>query len=134
MTHTLTRTLSVSLPSELVGHVDVLHPTTQFLSSTSGRRRGRSKVDLTDGPPASCNTTVESTGVVTPTCLQELYGIPATPATQRNNALLVTGYGSFGAPQTADLAVCDFANAPERSLTICAIIGFSATLATRYAV
>jgi tripeptidyl-peptidase-1 len=27
----ITRTLSVSLPSELVGHVDVLHPTTAFV-------------------------------------------------------------------------------------------------------
>ncbi|KAJ6476610.1 hypothetical protein DFH09DRAFT_856763, partial [Mycena vulgaris] len=26
----ITRTLSVSLPSELVGHIDVLHPTTSF--------------------------------------------------------------------------------------------------------
>ncbi|KAJ7482011.1 hypothetical protein FB451DRAFT_1006791, partial [Mycena latifolia] len=30
MTNTITRTLSVSLPSELVGHVDVIHPTTTF--------------------------------------------------------------------------------------------------------
>ncbi|KAJ7121457.1 family S53 protease-like protein [Mycena epipterygia] len=108
MTHAITRTLSVSLPSELVGHVDVLHPTTQFVGSRSSPRPARSNVDLTNGPPASCNTTVQGTGVVTPTCLQELYGIPTTPATQRNNVLLVTGYGSFGSPQTADLA--DFLN------------------------
>ncbi|KAJ6619107.1 Pro-kumamolisin, activation domain-containing protein [Mycena sp. CBHHK59/15] len=31
MTTSIVRTLSVSLPSELVGHVEVLHPTTQFV-------------------------------------------------------------------------------------------------------
>ncbi|KAF7335731.1 Family S53 protease-like protein [Mycena venus] len=52
----ITRTLSVSLPSELVGHVDMLHPTTAFVTS-----------DI-------------------------FYGIPSTPATEQNNALLVTAY------------------------------------------
>ncbi|TFY63853.1 hypothetical protein EVJ58_g2990, partial [Rhodofomes roseus] len=35
---------------------------------------------------ASCNT------VVTPTCLQDLYGIPATPATNQKNQLGVSGF------------------------------------------
>ncbi|KAJ7077034.1 peptidase S8/S53 domain-containing protein [Mycena epipterygia] len=54
------------------------------------------------GPAASCNSSLVS-GIVTPTCLQELYGIPPTPATEKNNALLVTGYKEEWA-QTADLA------------------------------
>ncbi len=36
--------------------------------------------------PASCATTV------TPTCLQDLYGIPATPATQLSNDIAVAGF------------------------------------------
>ncbi|KAF8169745.1 family S53 protease-like protein [Mycena galopus ATCC 62051] len=76
----LVRTLSVSLPSELVGHVDVIHPSTDF----------------------SCDTSVGS-GRITPACLQDLYGIPSTPATQRNNSLLVTGFSNIFA-ETADLS------------------------------
>ncbi|KAJ7702547.1 hypothetical protein B0H16DRAFT_1902473 [Mycena metata] len=36
-------------------------------------------------------------------CLQDLYGIPSTPATQRNNTLVVTGFSDFFA-ETADLS------------------------------
>ncbi|KAE9388881.1 family S53 protease-like protein, partial [Gymnopus androsaceus JB14] len=99
---TITRTLSVSLPSELVGHVDVIHPTTEFtgpntcLAPTSFMSFHRRAV------AASCNSSLPS-GVVTPTCLQELYGIPTTPATEKTNSLLVTAYGNEFA-QTADLS------------------------------
>lgn len=46
--------------------------------------------------PASCASTV------TPACLQALYGIPTTPATQSSNTLAVTGFISQWANQ-ADL-------------------------------
>jgi tripeptidyl-peptidase-1 len=102
MSGTITRTLSVSLPSELVGHVDVIHPTTEFtgpntrLAPTSFMSLDRRAV------AASCNSSLPS-GVVTPTCLQELYGIPTTPATEKSNTLLVTAYEEQFA-QTADLS------------------------------
>ncbi|KAE9396264.1 family S53 protease-like protein [Gymnopus androsaceus JB14] len=102
MSDTITRTLSVSLPSELVGHVDVIHPTTQFtgpntrLAPTSFISLDRPVVD------PSCNSSLPS-GVVTPTCLQELYGIPATPAAENASSLLVTAYEDEFA-QTADLS------------------------------
>jgi hypothetical protein len=107
---TITRTLSVSLPSELVGHVDVLHPTTEFtvpkahlVPNVSGFDYGHGR-----GPPASCNSSVTG-AVVTPRCLQDLYGIPTTPATEKGNSILVTGYASQWA-QSADLIVrrCPF--------------------------
>ncbi|KAJ6561724.1 peptidase S8/S53 domain-containing protein [Mycena capillaripes] len=82
-TQTFMRTLSVSLPSQLVGHVDV--------------------ISQRDAPAASCNTSVAS-GVITPTCLQDLYGIPTAPATQPNNSLLVTAYIDEWA-QSADLSM-----------------------------
>ncbi|KAJ7435200.1 family S53 protease-like protein [Mycena galericulata] len=95
LNNTITRTLSVSLPSELVGHVNVLHPTTAF-AEPNPRLVPRSSVQLNDNkrttPAAPCNTSEPDHGVITPTCLQELYGIPATPATQSTNALLVTAY------------------------------------------
>ncbi|KAJ7056979.1 subtilisin-like protein [Mycena amicta] len=96
LTNPITRTLSISLPSELAGHVDVVHPSTAF--TTPKARRGRSfrfdipkrKRDAT--APANCDTS-DPNNSITPACLQALYNIPTTPATQQNNALLVTGYG-----------------------------------------
>jgi tripeptidyl-peptidase-1 len=102
----ITRTLSVSLPSELVGHVDVVHPSTEFLPPTSPRLAPSPSfhpLTAQDAPAASCNTSLAE-GTITPTCLQELYGIPTDPATQPNNTLLVTGYVGEWA-QTADLSV-----------------------------
>ncbi|KAJ6573378.1 family S53 protease-like protein [Mycena vulgaris] len=97
----IARTLSVSLPSELVGHIDVLHPTTSFPSPQP--RLAAAASNLKKGSPdASCDTSL-ATGLITPVRLQELYAIPATPATEETNALLVTAYvGEFA--QTADLA------------------------------
>ncbi|KAJ7628256.1 subtilisin-like protein [Mycena polygramma] len=96
----ITRTLSVSLPSELIGHVDVLHPSTSFVAHDV--RLGLSVPDLAKGGvAASCNSS-DPAGVVTPSCLQHLYGIPTAPATQKSSKLLVTGYiGQFA--QEADL-------------------------------
>ncbi|KAJ6522710.1 family S53 protease-like protein [Mycena capillaripes] len=97
----ITRTLSLSLPLELVGHIDVVHPTTEF-TEPNARHAAAIEPLKKRAPAASCNTFLAS-GVVTPTCLQELYGIPTTAATSANNTLLVTGYLSEFA-QTADLA------------------------------
>jgi tripeptidyl-peptidase I len=47
--------------------------------------QARSNV-TTAAVPASCATTV------TPSCLQALYGIPKTPATQSSNTLGVSGF------------------------------------------
>ncbi|KAJ7473645.1 subtilisin-like protein [Mycena galericulata] len=107
-TEPITRTLTISLPSELVGHVDIVHPSTSF----TGRNLNpgfarlpfypRSSEKLTE-PVASCNSS-RPDGIVTPTCLQQIYGIPSTLATQKNNKILVTGY--LGAsPNRTDLAV-----------------------------
>ncbi|KAJ7024070.1 family S53 protease-like protein [Mycena alexandri] len=103
-TKPITRTLSVSLPAELVGHVEAIHPTTQFLGPGSRLQSASSESGDDKGPhaPASCDSSVP-TGVITPACLQDLYGIPTAPATQRSNALLVTAYVEEYA-QTADLA------------------------------
>ncbi|KAJ7917387.1 family S53 protease-like protein [Mycena leptocephala] len=103
-TKPITRTLSVSLPAELVGHVEAIHPSTQFLGPGSRLQSASSESGDAKGPqaPASCDSSVP-TGVITPACLQDLYGIPTAPATQKSNALLVTAYVEQYA-QTADLA------------------------------
>lgn len=100
MAEPLTRTLSLSLPSELLGHVDTIHPATSFedpdprlvpLANPNPTLQKRAI-------PASCNSTI------TPACLQDIYGIPATPATEKSNTLLVTAYVEQFA-QKADLTV-----------------------------
>ncbi|KAF8134034.1 Pro-kumamolisin, activation domain-containing protein [Mycena galopus ATCC 62051] len=107
LANNLTRTLSVSLPSELVGHVDVIHPTTAFHYPKTRRlqlvKSDRQLEKRAGSPPVSCNTSIPS-NVMTPACLQALYGIPTAPATQANNTILVTGYVSQW-PEMIDLAV-----------------------------
>lgn len=56
-------------------------------------------VNLTSNAvPASCNS------VVTPACLEALYGVPTSPATQSSNVLGVSGFIDQFANQ-ADLKV-----------------------------
>ncbi|KAJ7342439.1 subtilisin-like protein, partial [Mycena albidolilacea] len=90
----ITRTLKISLPSELIGHVEVVHPSTSFAGRGPGFAQlpflAHSSEKRTE-PVAACNSS-RPDGIVTPTCLQKIYGIPSTPATQKNNKLLVTGY------------------------------------------
>lgn len=111
----ITRTLSVSLPSELVGHVDVLHPTTAFVSPDVRLVPAVPHLDRRGEPAASCNSS-DPFSVVTPTCLQDLYGIPITPATETSNTLLVTGYVEQWA-QKADLDVRDLSTWLKSELT-----------------
>ncbi|KAF8198253.1 family S53 protease-like protein [Mycena galopus ATCC 62051] len=100
----ITRTVSVSLPPDLVGHIDAVHPTTDFsLPAANSRmrlapRRHKRSAKRQD---ASCDTS-DGNGAITPACLQALYGIPVTPATQANNVLAVTGYDEEW-PLTYDL-------------------------------
>ncbi|KAJ7245298.1 subtilisin-like protein [Mycena rebaudengoi] len=94
LTEPITRTLTISLPSELIGHVDVVHPSTSF----TGRNPRFAQIpfhphssEKRTEPVASCNSS-RPDGIVTPTCLQHIYGIPSIPATRKNNSILVTGY------------------------------------------
>lgn len=101
----IVRTLSVSLPSELAGHVDVVHPTTSFEEPNARLTPIRMTVDKR-AIPAACNSTI------TPTCLQDIYGIPATAATQKSNTLAVTAYQQQFA-QNVDLKVRPVIIGPE---------------------
>lgn len=98
------RTLSYSLPQDLLQHIDLVHPTTSFarLDKTSvfSKRRTSDKnvTARADAAPASCN------GEVTPICLQDLYGIPGTMATQPTNKIAVAGFSDQW-PQDADMAL-----------------------------
>ncbi|EKM56141.1 uncharacterized protein PHACADRAFT_257222 [Phanerochaete carnosa HHB-10118-sp] len=95
------RTMSYSIPTELEGHLDFVHPTITFPSPISLRpvvstpsNPGRRAIE----PLASC-----STSGITPDCVLSLYGIPTTKATQSSNKLGVSGFEDEFANK-ADLA------------------------------
>ncbi|KZV71302.1 subtilisin-like protein [Peniophora sp. CONT] len=112
-THTSTgkqavRALAYSLPADLAPHVEFVHPTVVFpqfvrnhpmasfpLPASAVSAVTNSSI-TPDAVPASCAS------VVTPACLQALYGIPTTPAVQASNVLGVSGFIEQFA-QTADL-------------------------------
>ncbi|KAJ4495538.1 subtilisin-like protein [Lentinula lateritia] len=92
------RTLQYSIPRDLASHINVIHPTTSFdlakplsISVSYGKRSSESSI-----LNSSCADTI------TPQCLQDLYDIPATPATQLPNRIAVPGMIEYWA-QYADL-------------------------------
>jgi tripeptidyl-peptidase-1 len=114
------RTLSYSLPASLKGAVEAIHPGTSFdfgslkapklqVPSSGSQEQSESieakaKRDL----PSSCNSEMS------PACLQRLYGIPTTPATQKSNKIAVSGFVNQYAQQkdlqvSERLLVCDIA-------------------------
>ncbi|KAH8108267.1 family S53 protease-like protein [Phellopilus nigrolimitatus] len=89
------RTLAYSIPAALKGHIDLVHPTITFsnslahlplvsspVSAVAGVQNLRSRANV----PSSCDSTI------TPKCLQALYGIPTTLATESSNTLSVPGF------------------------------------------
>ncbi|KAH9919439.1 subtilisin-like protein [Epithele typhae] len=87
------RTMSYSLPDELRGHVDLIHPTVVFpiaktidpsVKSAARRRTFHTPVPRQFTP--SCDDDNF------PSCLQALYNIPLTPAVNKDLFLGVTGF------------------------------------------
>ncbi|KAI1785612.1 family S53 protease [Ganoderma leucocontextum] len=88
------RTLSYSIPAELQGHLDLVHPTVTFPNPKGQLPVFQTPVHSTSSVqnfstwavPSSCSHRI------TPTCLQAIYNIPSDAATQSSNRLAVTGY------------------------------------------
>ncbi|EPT01819.1 hypothetical protein FOMPIDRAFT_1119585 [Fomitopsis schrenkii] len=83
------RALQYSIPDDLVGHLQVVHPVTTFLVSPPKpiiTSAGRIPV-----PPKQKRQSACDGEYIDPACLQELYGIPTAEATNPQ-PLLVTGY------------------------------------------
>ncbi|KAF7300305.1 Peptidase S53 domain-containing protein [Mycena chlorophos] len=97
---TMIRTLAYSIPTSLQGHIDLVYPTLSFVRPqaipkfTSHKSRREVKRDIEQrmivhegrAVPSSCTETI------TPTCLQDIYGIPSAPGTQASNSLAVSGF------------------------------------------
>lgn len=102
------RTLSYSIPTELVGHLSFVHPTVSYVLRSLSNLR-----PLTDShnsfPTPNARLPVVTTlaapsrrgnerrgmctaSAITPGCVQSLYGLPATKATSLSNQLAVTAF------------------------------------------
>ncbi|KAF9069627.1 family S53 protease [Rhodocollybia butyracea] len=97
------RTTRYSIPTALVSHISVIHPGTSFdlakplgITVSYGKRTSDVSASEWSGVNASCADTI------TPECLQDLYDIPSTPATQSTNRIAVPGMIGYYA-QNADL-------------------------------
>ncbi|KAA1474770.1 family S53 protease [Dentipellis sp. KUC8613] len=98
------RTLSYSIPAELKGHLDFVHPTVAFPVPIHGQPKVvPASSPISPGKNATSNVTPQPCAQqFTPACAQSLYGIPATRATQASNRLAVSGFNNEYASQ-ADL-------------------------------
>ncbi|KAJ7836596.1 family S53 protease [Mycena leptocephala] len=75
---TVVRTLSYSIPSGLKTSIEWIHPTIRVTNASP--------------PTASISPNCRSVGSWTPVCIQELYGIPSTPAKPAANVFGVSGW------------------------------------------
>ncbi|KZV68851.1 family S53 protease [Peniophora sp. CONT] len=90
------RTLEYSVPASLKGHIAYIHPTTSFPISA---KSGVHLVKTLDEPMTSSTDPVNAScaEIITPKCIQQLYGLPTTPATSianPNDSITVTAYSS----------------------------------------
>ncbi|KAJ3786129.1 subtilisin-like protein [Lentinula aff. detonsa] len=96
-------TSAYSIPTDLSEHINLIHPSTAFAppvnrngrtilyskaGSPSQRAVSAKLATRANTAPTSCET------LVPPSCLQSLYGIPSTPATQDSNVLGVSSLQS----------------------------------------
>lgn len=84
------RTLRYSIPVDLRSHISIVHPAASFdlakpLGISVSHASTRGQID-----PSCANT-------ITPQCLQDLYDIPTTPATQPSNRIAVPGFIDYWA-------------------------------------
>ncbi|KAJ7845098.1 family S53 protease, partial [Mycena leptocephala] len=95
---TVVRTLSYSIPSALKTSIDWVHPTTSFPKAMSSAQAAfvnkTSTPTSARGPMSSVSISQDCRikSSWTPRCLQELYGIPSTAATQTANVFGVSGF------------------------------------------
>ncbi|KAJ7041450.1 family S53 protease [Mycena alexandri] len=93
---TVIRTLSYSVPAILKSSIEWVHPTISFPQAKSSRPPSSLKRPTTAAsaqPPASSvSADCRMNSSWTPVCLQELYGIPSTPAKPTTDLFGVSGF------------------------------------------
>ncbi|KZP20560.1 subtilisin-like protein [Athelia psychrophila] len=102
------RALSYSIPANLKGHLDHVHPTVNFPVVGPISLRATATTPSNPTVPASCHETI------TPTCIQDIYNVPTSPATQSTNKFFVSGLSGQYANKK-DLKAYLTANRPDLS-------------------
>ena len=97
------RALQYSMPTDLVGHVQLVHPVTTFARPID-RKPGSPRTPTSDASKQRRDE-VECVDYITPKCLQQLYGIPTIPVQNNNTPSVVTGYSQQYA-NSDDTYVC----------------------------
>ncbi|KAJ7041982.1 subtilisin-like protein [Mycena alexandri] len=92
------RTLEYSIPASLQQHIKLFTPTTSF---TTSRRAGPVLIK-SDAKPTPLATAASCSSTITPACLQSMYKIPTTAATNKSSTIGVAGFDDQFANQ-ADL-------------------------------
>ncbi|KAF9004123.1 subtilisin-like protein [Hymenopellis radicata] len=99
----IARTLEYSLPEDLRAQIALVHPTISFAKPQSGPTTPIFSMPVPNYN-ATLNPDVSCDSLMTPACIQTLYGIPTTAAVRSSNTLAVTGFGQQYA-NVDDLAV-----------------------------
>lgn len=97
------RTLQYSVPADLAAHISVIHPTTAFGKPVASRAKFTPLASVekrADTAAATCNNSI------IPTCLQDLYQIPANPANKSTNRIAVAGYSNQWAQVIFSFSFC----------------------------
>lgn len=97
------RALRYSIPTDLVGHLQLVHPVTTFTRPIDPKPVNSRT--LTFDASKQRRDEVECVDYITPKCLQQLYGIPTTPVQNNNTPSVVTGYSQQYA-NSDDTYVC----------------------------
>lgn len=105
--------LKCSVPTDLTDIIEVVQSTTSFpnpkpKSPSVSVINGVTANNVRSGDIATIDVSQNCNDVVTPACLQSLYCIPTTPATQAGNAIAVPGFLLHYAQQS-DLSVSELA-------------------------
>ncbi|KAJ6554608.1 family S53 protease [Mycena capillaripes] len=82
------RTLQYSIPASLKDHIQFIHPTISFTPPPMSGPKVVAPMAAADNTTANASCDDQ----VTPACLQALYGIPSTKATQAANVIGVPGF------------------------------------------
>ncbi|KAI0356264.1 family S53 protease-like protein [Trametes cingulata] len=97
------RTLAYSVPASVKPHLDFIYPATAFpVKATRGAASVYQATNTVRNSTHTRRGSVDSScdTAMTPACLQGLYNIPTTPATQTSNTLAVSSFESSFASTT----------------------------------
>ncbi|EMD37277.1 hypothetical protein CERSUDRAFT_113931 [Gelatoporia subvermispora B] len=84
------RTLQYSIPAGFQQHISLIHPTVQFPVELTGGPMSAVPLDIT----SEAFVSESCIGIITPQCIQQLYGVPTTPAKDKRNQIGISAFQS----------------------------------------